>query len=71
MATRTLLTVQQFSEKHPAFTQASLRWQIFNELTNGLAEAGVILRVGRKVLIDESRFFDWLDRQNGVAQAVA
>lgn len=71
MATRNLLTVQKFSEKHPAFTQGGLRWQIFHEHTNGLAEAGVILRVGRKVLIDEDRYFAWLDRQNGVAQAAA
>ena len=71
MATRALSTVQQFSEKHPAFSQGGLRWQIFNEHTNGLAESGAILRVGRKVLIDEARFFDWLDRQNGVAQAAA
>lgn len=28
---------------------------------NGLLEAGAIIRVGRKVLIDEARFFDWID----------
>ncbi len=62
---RTLLTVRQFAEKHPAFTQGGLRWQIFHEKSNGLAESGAILRVGGKVLIDESRFFKWIDSQNG------
>ncbi len=37
---------------------------------NGLLEAGAIIRVGRKVLIDEARFFAWVDsiqdRKNGI-----
>lgn len=69
MSSRNLSTVHQFSQKHPAFTVGSLRWQIFNSRTNGLDQAGVILRVGRKVLIDEDRFFVWLDRQSGIQAA--
>ncbi len=67
----TLLTVGQFSAKHPAFTEQSLRWLIFQAKPrqssrgliepNGLEEA--ILRIGRKVLIDEARFFDWVSNQ--------
>lgn len=64
MANRTLQTVQQFAAKHPAFPQGGLRWMIFHEKTNGMADAGVILRVGRRVLIDEEAFFAWLDSQN-------
>lgn len=64
MTNRTVLTVRQMSEKHRAFTEGGLRWQIFHEQTNGLAESGAILRCGRKVLIDEDRYFAWLDRQN-------
>ena len=61
-------TVKQFSQDNPAFSEAGIRWQIFNENTNGLKESGVIVRMGRKVLIDEDKFYDWLVIQNqGVA----
>lgn len=76
-ADRTLLSVRQFSEKHPAFSPAGLRHLIFlseeRESTksklpgNGLKESGAILRAGRKLLIDEQRFFTWLDQQNRVS----
>jgi len=60
MNTPTLLTVAQFSQKHPAFPIGGLRYSIFNEHQNGLAESGAIIRNGRKVLIDETKFFDWV-----------
>lgn len=60
---RILLTVRQFSEKHPAFTQGSLRNLIFNAKQNGFDAA--LVRVGRRVLIDEAAFFDVIARQNG------
>ena len=50
------LSVQQFSKKHPAFTNGGLRSLIFNEHTNGLANSGAIVRIGRKVLLEESKF---------------
>lgn len=66
-----LLTVRQFSEKHPAFTQGSIRQLIFaskprktsrgNLPGNGLSVA--LVRIGRKVLLNEQRFFEWLDSQ--------
>ena len=61
-----LLTVRQFSEKHPAFPEGGLRWRIFHEDSNGLKAAGAILRNGNRVLIHEERFFRWLDAQNGI-----
>ena len=69
MAARSLLTVNQFSAKHPAYPVGGLRWMIFNENTNGLAESGAVVRDGRKVLIDEDMFFARLDRQNQKATA--
>ena len=68
---RTLLTVQAFSERWPAWTQAALRNLIFNSTDrhnsrgeripgNRLAEAGAIVRIGRRVLIDERAFFQWI-----------
>lgn len=59
------LTVRQMAEKHPAFSEASLRYHIFHEKQNGLAEA--IRRVGRKILINENLFFEWVESQNGGA----
>lgn len=58
-----LKTVTQFAEENPAFPIGGLRWQIFNEETNGLKDAGAIVRIGRKVLINVDRYFDWIDSQ--------
>lgn len=71
---RTLLTVRQFSDKHPAFPQGSLRNLIFlaesRESSNGkIAGNGLdvaLVRIGRKLLIDEAKFFQWIDEQQGV-----
>ena len=70
-----LYTVAQFASAHPAFTQAALRNLIFKaeprysskgEIPgNGLDEAGAIIRLGSKVLIDEEGFFDWVRQKNG------
>ncbi len=57
-------TVNQFTAKYPAFTKGGLRALIFNENTNGLAKSGAIVRIGRKVLIDETKFFAWVESQN-------
>ena len=56
-----LYTVKQFAELHPAFSEASLRYHIFHEETNGLKSA--LVRVGRKILIKEDAFFDWIENQ--------
>ena len=54
-----LLTVSQFCTKHTFISQGGLRFQIFNADNNGLSSFGAIVRMGRKVLIDESRYFEW------------
>jgi len=60
--TRNLLTVRQFSQKHPAFPESGLRYTIFHESQNGFAKC--IRRIGRKVLLDEQAVFHWIDEQN-------
>lgn len=81
-APRDLFTVQQFSERRPAWTQAALRNFILNSADrvnsrgeripgNGLAEAGAIVRVGRRVLIDEQAFFRWIAEQQKPKRAAA
>ncbi|MBE0627760.1 MAG: hypothetical protein IH606_23455 [Burkholderiales bacterium] len=72
--TAPLFTVEQFAARQPAFTAAALRNMIFKADTrlgskgkiagNGLKECGAIVRVGRKVLIDEGRFLEWIRTQS-------
>jgi hypothetical protein len=72
-APRPIFTVEQFSIRNPAFTPAALRNLIFKaeprqssrgEIPgNGLAECGAIIRLGRKVLINEARFYSWVEDQ--------
>lgn len=56
-----LLTVKQFLAVHPWCSNGGLRAQIFMARSNGMNEIGVIVRCGRKVLIDEMRYFRWLE----------
>jgi hypothetical protein len=59
MSTR-FLTVTQVPAIHPAFTEQILRWLIFKQEDNGLRKSGAVVRIGRKVLIDEERFLEWV-----------
>lgn len=61
-----LITVEQTAQRHPAFTVGSLRQLIFHEHTNGLAESGAVIRLGRKVLVDEERFVNWVRTRDAV-----
>ncbi|BBL75059.1 hypothetical protein [Methylomagnum ishizawai] len=70
--TSALLTVKLFCEKHRAWTEGALRNMIFLSKErhtskgkiagNGLDAA--LVRVGRKILIDEAKFFAWIESQN-------
>ena len=61
-----LITVRQFPTKHPAFTTGGLRSLIFHESSNGLKASGAVVRIGRRVLLDEAKFFAWIESQNEV-----
>jgi len=54
-----LRTIKQLAQENPAFTEASLRWLVFNARQNGLDAA--IVRVGRRVLIDVQKLDVWLE----------
>ena len=58
---RRLIPVPKFNDYHPDPTPAALRWMIF---TNKNDFNQCIVRRGRRVLIDESKYFKWLDEQN-------
>ena len=60
-----LLTIKQFSERHPAFSEASIRWLRFNQAANGFADA--FRAVGSRVLINEDRFFALIEEQNSIS----
>jgi hypothetical protein len=64
----TYFTIRQFCEKHKFLTEASLRNIIFHArprknsagLIPGNGLDGALVRMGRKILIDEKKFFEWL-----------
>jgi hypothetical protein len=59
------LTPKQLSERHPAFTPTWIRNSLFKRSQNGLYVA--VAKVGRRVLIDESRFLEWVESQREVS----
>jgi hypothetical protein len=63
--TPTLLTVPQFAEKHKFLSTSALRNHIFYSYKNRMDEFKVITKIGKRVYINESNFFNWVDSQNG------
>lgn len=73
---RRLFTLSKFAERHSDFTTLSaITNQVFKAQPrhstkgeirgNGMLDYGVIVRSGRRVLIDEDAYFRWLDAQQG------
>lgn len=73
---RRLFTLKSFAERHASFlTLAALTNQVFKanprhsslgEIPgNGMNDLGVIVRVNGRVLIDEDRYFAWIDSLQG------
>ena len=59
----TVVSIRQFMRRHACFTMGWLRQMLFHRETNGLADA--VVQCGRKILIDEAKFFAWLEAQQG------
>ena len=56
-----LRTVRQLAQRSPeAFSEGAIRWYVFNAKANGRDELGAVVRLGRKVLIDEQKFVQWI-----------
>ncbi len=68
--TSNLTTVQALAKGGP-FSEASIRWWIFNAASNGMAASGALVRIGRRVYIDSDRFEGWIRSNNGQQQAAA
>jgi len=60
-----LKTPQQIVDSCPALTIGGLRMMLFHSRTNGLESC--VVRLGRKLLIDEAAFLRWLTTQRGRA----
>lgn len=57
-----LLTVKGLVERpgYEWLTERGLRHLIFNAQTNGLKESGALIKLSRRVLIDQPRFDSWV-----------
>ena len=58
-----LIPVPKWKEYYEWPTEAGLRYYIFNAEFNGFDK--VIKRIGRRILIDENQFFQWVENKNG------
>ena len=61
--TTNLIPVTKWSDHHAWPPIGGLRHLIFHAESNGFDKA--IKRIGRRVLIDEAVFFEWVEEQNG------
>lgn len=59
--TSQFLTVPDTVKKFPVFTKGGLRWLLFNREQNGFNRC--VVRIGRRVLIDEVELVAWLRDQ--------
>lgn len=58
---RSIFPFKQFVTRNSCVTDGGMRYQIFEAKTNGLEQSGALIRIGRKILIDEEKYFEWLD----------
>lgn len=56
-----LIPVTQWKDYHPWPPIGGLRHLIFYEETNGFHHC--VVRLGRRVLINEDKFFEWVEQQ--------
>ena len=61
--TTKFIPLTKWPEYHPWPTVQGLRYYVFNGDLNGFDQ--VIHRVGRRILIDEAAFFDWITAKGG------
>jgi len=60
MEAKNFLTVRQMAEKHPANSQNSIRWYLFTQPPGFNV---CVRRIGRKILLEETAYLNWLDGQ--------
>lgn len=62
-----LIPATKWNEYHPWPTIGGIRHLLFNRKTNGFTHC--IRKIGRKVLIDEAKFFEWVEHYNQTQQS--
>ena len=62
---RKIFTIRQFCKRNSFIGEGGLRFQIFNRAGTGLKKSGALIRLGRKRLIDEEKYFGWMDSPQG------
>jgi hypothetical protein len=63
-----LNTVDELAAKFPnILTVPALRWQLRHRDENGLAAAGVCVKIGKKLLLSRPRYEAWLTSRAGAA----
>ncbi len=65
MEHKNYIPLVQWEKKHGYPTTAGLRWLVFNGKKNGFDRC--IRRIGRRVLICEEDYFEWLENQKMAA----
>jgi hypothetical protein len=51
-------TVKDIVQKYPAFSEATIRWWIFQASTNGFDKC--IIKIGGRIYIDQMKFDEWI-----------
>ena len=54
-----VITLVDWPRYHDHPSVGGLRWLVFNSKLNGFNK--VIRRIGRRILLDEAAYFDWLE----------
>lgn len=67
-ANRQFKTVDQLANSQPGLSVGSIRWDLFRRSENGLAASGAVIRRGRRILLDEGAYLDWLASKREGAQ---
>ena len=65
-----LKMAHQLAEGHEGLSVDGIRKDVSNAQTNGLEASGALIRRGRRVLIDEDIYIDWM-RKRGADQVAA
>ena len=54
-----LIRPNDLVKKHEAFTDGQIKGYLFDRKKNGLTKCGAVIKVNRKLFIDEELFFAW------------
>lgn len=57
-----MIPLSQWNKFHPWPSVPALRWIRFHGESNGFNRC--VLKVGKRVLVDEAKFFQWMQEQN-------